>query len=328
MSLSFEKLHLPLKYTWAISRNASSEKTNFIVHWKADGFEGKGEVAPNIRYGEDLETVENQLNYVQFLANSLGDWSSFSIWLDSLSIFPSVRFGVESAFIHWLVQKENKTIYDFLDVKKPEIVPTAYTIPILPVDEIPLFFNQWDLGRFRWLKVKINQTTAKETLETILPLSHQKIIIDANEDFKEVDVLVEWLKTLPKDRIEMVEQPFPADKISEYRQLKKLTPFPIFADESVTTHADWNVLKEQFHGINIKLMKTGSWVKAVQLLTEAKKQGFQTMIGCMVETTLAIQCGWAISSLVDLVDLDSFMVLKQEPFQILQEKEGFLREKR
>ena len=71
-------------------------------------------------------------------------------------------------------------------------------------------------------------------------------------------------------------------------------------------------------------MKAGGWFKGVEILKAAKANGLQTMIGCMVETSLAISQGWHLCGLADVVDLDSFMVLSQEPFGLIEERNGEL----
>jgi hypothetical protein len=50
----------------------------------------------------------------------------------------------------------------------------------------------------------------------------------------------------------------------------------------------------------------------------------KTMIGCMVETTLAISSGLNLCTLADYADLDSFLVVKNEPFNLVKENSGIL----
>ena len=48
---SIEIIQLDLKYTWKISRNATDFKKNIIVTVTDGNISGKGEGAPNVRYG-------------------------------------------------------------------------------------------------------------------------------------------------------------------------------------------------------------------------------------------------------------------------------------
>ena len=66
--------------------------------------------------------------------------------------------------------------------------------------------------------------------------------------------------------------------------------------------------------LNIKLMKAGGYLNGIHLLKEANKYGLKTMIGCMVESSLGISNGFFLSSLADYLDLDSFMILKNDSY--------------
>jgi L-alanine-DL-glutamate epimerase-like enolase superfamily enzyme len=63
---------------------------------------------------------------------------------------------------------------------------------------------------------------------------------------------------------------------------------PIFADESVHRAADLPRLAGAFDGINIKLMKCGGLGEALRMIAVARALGLKVMLGCMVETSLAI----------------------------------------
>ena len=49
-----------------------------------------------------------------------------------------------------------------------------------------------------------------------------------------------------------------------------------------------------------------------------------TMIGCMVETTIGISSGMNLCALADYADLDSFLLIKEEPFHLIREENGTL----
>ena len=48
------------------------------------------------------------------------------------------------------------------------------------------------------------------------------------------------------------------------------------------------------------------------------------MIGCMIETGLGISSGFQLASLADYLDLDSFLILKEDIYPFVTEKEGHL----
>ena len=59
-------------------------------------------------------------------------------------------------------------------------------------------------------------------------------------------------------------------------------------------------------------------------MIEAKKYGLETMMGCMIETTIGISYGMLFSGLVDYVDLDGFLLIKDESFGLVTEENGVL----
>ena len=70
--------------------------------------------------------------------------------------------------------------------------------------------------------------------------------------------------------------------------MKERSPLPIFGDESYHTAADIDRAIECFHGVNVKLVKTGGVSMAYETLQAARKAGLRTMIGCMIETSVLI----------------------------------------
>jgi len=244
--------------------------------------------------------------------------------LSNKKLSNSLRFAIESAYIHYQAKKSASSIYDVLKIVAPQKIYTAYSIPIMDIGKIKTFYTENKLSRFRFIKVKVNHESGLETLKHICTFIDQPLIVDANESWTEVEQLIYFLEKIKKQRIEFIEQPMPAAMTEESLYLKKYSPFRLFADESVIDEADFSLLKRMFDGINVKLMKAGGYLNGIRLLKEAKANNMQTMIGCMVETSLGISAGMHLCSLADYADLDSFLLLKNEPFGIILEKEGVL----
>ncbi|MBY0425239.1 MAG: dipeptide epimerase, partial [Cytophagales bacterium] len=184
---TYEKLTLGLKYTWAISRGATNEKTNFIIYFRDEhGNIGHGEVAPNTRYGESLEGVESQLS--NFLATPLDsklDVPGFCALLDSFTLYNSVRFGLEAAFISLYCSKLSISFPDFFQIPRPNHVFSAYTIPIMEVGQMEGFYREYNLSRFKTLKIKIGAENGMEMIQEVSRFSYQPMIVDANEAYQD-----------------------------------------------------------------------------------------------------------------------------------------------
>jgi len=320
---SIDKIILDLKYTWKISRNATDQKINLIVNINEGPYSAKGEAAPNIRYDESPDKLLKQFEF--FKSKVPENFSSFdplNEFLNDLKLANALRFAIESAWHHLQASKNKTSVPKQLDLQEPGWVYTSYTIPIMDPGNLRAFYNDNKLDRFRYLKLKINTDEGLEVIRYLSSFSDRAILLDPNEAFLDVEKCIYFLEKIKRYNIELVEQPMPAGKDEENSYLKKYSPFPLFADESILHEADFGYIKTMFHGVNIKLMKAGGYNNAIDLLKQAKEKGLKTMIGCMVETSLGISSGLHLSSLADYADLDSFILVKDEPFDMIEEHNG------
>lgn len=320
-----EVLHLKLKYTWKIARNATDEKINFMVQVTDGTFNGFGEAAPNSRYNETPELLLQQ--YQELLVAGLATVTSMEDLLDLLAENPpanSLRFAIESAYLHYFCQHKGLAVHELLGQKPPRRQTTCFSLPIMDPDEVQDFILDNNLQRFRCLKVKVNKEQAMDLVEQVLEVTDKPIVIDGNESWEDPYELLNFLNQLDSKRILFIEQPMPAALADAYMQLKDITPIPFVADESVTDNADFELLKLQFHGVNLKLMKAGGYLNTVRLLKEARTHGLMVMIGCMVETSLGIWSAMQLSAAFDFADLDGFLIVEDEPFGLVREQDGFL----
>lgn len=323
-------LHLPLRYIWKIARNASTFKTNLLVQVAGGGYQGRGEAAPNIRYGETLEVLTTQFD--QLLASGLDRCETLADLTQLLILRPpasALRFALESAFVHREAQRTGHTVAQWLGVVAPDgPVPTAASIPIMDPGAVAGFAREHQLGRFPLLKIKVSQEFALELLREVTRLfPGRPLLIDGNEAWPDADSLRrswEEICRLPGLRVRLLEQPLPATCPADYRSFKGQLGCPVFADESVTNEADFAAIAEQFDGVNMKLMKAGGYLNGVHILRQTRAHGLQAMLGCMVETSLGIWSALQISALADVCDLDGFLILRDEPFGLVQEHAGQL----
>jgi L-alanine-DL-glutamate epimerase-like enolase superfamily enzyme len=150
---------------------------------------------------------------------------------------------------------------------------------------------------------------------------------DANEGWKtkeEALRMLEWLAATDK-KIQFVEQPMPRDAaVNDMIWLKERSPLPVFADESCHTVKDIPRCAECFHGVNVKLVKTGGVTMAQETLQAARKAGLKTMIGCMIETSVMISAAAHLAELADFLDVDGNLLITNDPFVGVTAKNGIL----
>jgi L-Ala-D/L-Glu epimerase len=330
LTWSFTLLQLPLRYTWKISRNSSTFKTNLLLRVEGHGLQGRGEAAPNVRYGETPEGLEQE--FMQLQAAGLGQCQTIeelTAFLKQYQPAHALRFAVESAFVHWEAARRGQTVPQWLGVPAPAAaVPTAATLPIMEPGEVAGFLKAQQLRRFPLLKVKVNREGAVDLLREVTRLlPGHPLLVDGNEAWTDADSLRQsWEQILPLPglNVRLLEQPLPATCAADYRALKGRLQCPVFADESVTDEADFADIARQFDGVNMKLMKAGGYLNGRRILQETRAHGLQTMIGCMVETSLGIWSAVQLSALADVCDLDGIIIVRNEPFGLVREREGLL----
>lgn len=321
---------LPLRYTWKISRNASTTKTNLILQATQAGVTGQGEAAPNVRYGETPELLSQQ--FADLLVAGLPQASTLAELTELLAAHPvahALRFAFEAALTHCLAAKAGQPVWQLLGVPEPaRQVPTAFSLPIMAPGEVAGFIAQQGARRFSLLKIKVNQEQGLDLLRAVAQACPgQPLLVDGNEAWPDADSLLRFLEqaaAVPGLAMRLLEQPLPAALAADYRYLRPRTSVPLLADESVTDEADFEEIARQFHGVNVKLMKAGGYQRGIELLRHTRAHGLLPMLGCMVETSLGIWSALQISGLAEVHDLDGLLILRDEPFGLVQESEGQL----
>jgi L-alanine-DL-glutamate epimerase-like enolase superfamily enzyme len=94
--------------------------------------------------------------------------------------------------------------------------------------------------------------------------------------------------------------------------VKANSVLPVIADESCQREEDVESCSEIFDGINIKLMKCGGITPALRMIEKARSKGLLLMAGCMTESTVGISGLCQIASLLDYLDADGALLLRQD----------------
>ncbi|MGI4738329.1 MAG: enolase C-terminal domain-like protein [Janthinobacterium lividum] len=323
---------LPLRYLWKLSRNATATKTNLVLHAQQAGSSGQGEAAPNVRYGETPALLHAQFD--DLLAHGLPHADTLADLTALLAARPvahALRFALEAALTHCLAARAGQPVWQWLGVPPPAArVATAFTLPIMEPGEVADFIRTQRAERFSLLKVKVNQEGGLELLRAVAAaLPGRPLLVDGNEAWADADGVLRFLEgaaTVPGLRLQLLEQPLPAACAADYRYLRPRTSVPLLADESVTDEADFEEIAQQFHGVNVKLMKAGGYQRGIELLRQTRAHGLLPMLGCMVETSLGIWSALQVSALAEVHDLDGVLIVRDEPFGLVREENGELLE--
>lgn len=173
---------------------------------------------------------------------------------------------------------------------------------------------------FKVLKVKVGIDTAEDVerikmIREAVPETVQ-LRIDANQGWTTRQA-IEVLNKIEKFDIQFAEQPTAAEDVKGLREVRKNSPIPVMADESVhsTSDALRLIQAEAVDFINIKLMKCGGMLKGEKIAHVAEAAGIPCMIGCMGESEIGIAAGTHLAAAVkniQFADLDCDILLKDK----------------
>ncbi|MCX2738897.1 enolase C-terminal domain-like protein [Pontibacter anaerobius] len=320
-----EVLHLKLKHAATTAFGSGLTRVNFLVQVSDGEYSGFGEAAPDPRYGETPELLLQQ--YKVLLMAGLPQLQSMEELLQLLEQHPPVnclRFAIEAAYLHYFCQHKGIPVHQLLGQPVPQPQVTCFTLPVTDPAEVQDYLQKYDLGRFRYLKLKVNPEQGPELVQEVLRVTEQPLVLAGHESWQNPEELLHFLNTLDRGRILFIEQPMPASRAAAYAQIKNISPMPLVAEESVMDVADFELLHTQFHGVSITPMRAGGYLNTVRLLQEAKKYGLMTVLGSGIETTLGAWSSMQLSSAFNFVNLDGFLMLEEEPFGLVLEQEGII----
>jgi L-alanine-DL-glutamate epimerase-like enolase superfamily enzyme len=310
ITLRHQRLDLRLRHTFRLARGASDFRTNLIVELEHEGFIGLGEAAPIERYGQDWKSTAEA---TETMAKRLSSPLAFDSAATRAGVpgQPAAEAAVDMALCDLAGKRLGVPYYELLGID-PETMPiTSFTIGMDTPELVKAKVRE--AGDFEVLKVKMGSDDDRTVLEAVRSATDRPLRVDANEGwtYEEAQSRLEWLQAMG---VELVEQPLPAAQLEATRELRRSSPLPLFADESVHRSADIPRLADAFDGINIKLMKCGGLSEARRMISVARAHGMQIMLGCMVESSLAITAAAHLAPLVDYVDLDGNLLITDDPF--------------
>lgn len=316
LSLNAEIRTLVLKHPFGISRNTKTQVDNIFVRIDFDGLLAWGEGAPNNRYGErgdgalrlaqqmDLERIQNPF--------ALEEWMAEVNRIDPDGASFSLRAAVDMAVWDLLGKQIGLPLWKLWNAPSHCGPQSSFTIGL---DSEPMIAQKLvEAERFPILKVKLGTEHDEDLIRFIRSKTDKPIRVDANEGWKTQETAAKRIRFLATQSIEFIEQPMPAEDDEALEGLKGSSPVPLIADESCAKNPNMTQLARSFHGVNFKLMKTGGLSGAFKQWQEARKLGLKTMVGCMIESSLANTAGAILSLFCDYADLDGFKLIKDDPF--------------
>ncbi len=314
LRMETEVLKLRTKHPFIIARGGRSDyETVWVRLIDREGNEGWGEAAPSSYYGENTETILAALQrYAKLLPADPFDLEMAELrWHESMRRNPSARAALSGA-LHDLVGKRlGVPVWRLWGLDPARAPRSTFTIGIDTAERIRAKVAEAE--QYPILKIKLGSDRDVEILRTIRDATDKEIRVDANCGWT-VKRTVQMLPVLKEFGVTVLEQPLPPDELDGLAEVTRRAEIPVIADESCETVADIPRLVGKVDGINIKLAKCGGLREAIRMIAVARAHGMTVMVGCMIETSIAITAAAHFTPLVDIVDLDGAALLANDPF--------------
>lgn len=314
MKLKWKRIPIRPRHRFATAQGSVDEKEVILVTLEHDGIVGLGEVVASRLYGQTLESSEAAL---RGMTQILGD--------DPFRVEPIVQrasaefdgqraaiSGLDSCLHDWVGKKLGTPVWRLLGLDRPR-KRTTFTIGVATPAEIKVKLHEALQLGYDALKVKVGVAHDHETLSIIRKEFSGPLLVDANEAWNPQNA-AQHMRELAPFKLQMIEQPLARPDSEHLPALKALRVAPLFIDESCQRPADVVRFHDAADGINIKFTKCGGIREALKMATLAEVYGLRTMLGCFVSSSLAIAPALAISSVVDMIDLDGHLLLANDPF--------------
>lgn len=325
MNLSFEPLSLTLSEPFTIARGTQTQADNILVTLTDGEICGQGEAAPAEHYGEVQRTVLAFLEQLQYrLTKSPTPPISIlhELMAETMRLNPAARAAVDMAAYDLLGKQLGVPLYRLLGLDAARAPRTSFTIGIDSAEEMAR--KAIEARHYPILKIKVGTAHDRDNLAAIRQVRPDAVIrIDANEAWSPKEA-VRQINALSEFDLEFVEQPVEGTDLEGLGYVRRHVSLPVIADESCIVPTDVPRVAGYVDGINIKLMKCGGIYPALQMIHLARAHHLKIMMGCMIESSMAITAAAHLSPLIDYADLDAHLLIRDDPYRGVTVRSGHL----
>ena len=276
--IHIEPRTLHFKQPAGTSRGVYTTRRVWYLHLTSDsqpGREGIGECAPLPNLScDDLP------HYEQLLSSLCQEAAQSGIDYERLRPYPSILFGLETAFRHF--ERGTASLWDTPFSRGEQGIPINGLIWMGSYTQMLSQIEAKMQAGFRCIKLKIGAIHFEEELSLLKMIRRHfsakeiELRVDANGAFSPAEAL-EKLQRLSELDLHSIEQPIRAGQWDSMAHLSQLSPLPIALDEELigvhstsrkkelleTIHPQYIILKPSLHG---GLRGSQEWIAAASQL--------------------------------------------------------------
>ena len=312
MQLFFHPFDLELKHTFTIAHDSRDVQPTLIVELRDGDFRGFGEATSNPYYGATIEKMIASLESIRSVIEADELSSPESLWAKANPYLLDNSFAqcaLDEAAHDLFAKKNGKKLYEGWGLSIDHNPLTNFTIGIDTVEKMVSKMQElpWPI-----YKIKLGTGDDLKIVRELRSHTTATFRVDANCAWTAEQTIL-FSGELKKLGVEFIEQPLAADDIEGMKKVFAESVLPVIADESCILEDDVIKCHGLFHGVNIKLTKCGGLTSAKRMIAEAKNLGMKTMVGCMTESSVGISAIGHLLPLLDYVDMDGSLLIKNDP---------------
>lgn len=297
---------LELVSPWRIAHGVSTERSTVIL--ERDGGYGEAAIVPYL--GESSAEI---LAALTSFASDLDEHLRVGVRGDAVDSITSrgAQCAVDLALHDAEGRARGEPLWKILGINAEAPIETSFSIAMDTPDEMA---RQARAAEASILKLKMGGVNDEGCVEAVRGVTNATLRLDANGGWSREEA-ARLIPRLARFKIELVEQPLAVADRDGFAWLRaQKVGVPIFADESVSTVEGIDALAQSVDGLVIKLRKFGGLRRAHAAIERARSLGLRTMMGCMIESSLAVTAAAHLALRCDIADLDAPLLIRNDPF--------------
>ncbi len=321
MKVSYRTYNLPFRHPFTISKGTKTHQPSLVVELEHRGVTGYGEAPAIAYYNIPVEKMIEDLERKKMMVEKFAFTEPERYWHYLHHLYPQNNFlvcALDMAAWDMVGKLYRQPLYQLWKLDPEKAPLTDYTIGIDTIDKMVEKMKEkpWPI-----YKIKLGTPEDIAIVTALRQHTDATLRIDANAGWT-VEEALEKIPQLAELGVEFIEQPLAKDNWEGMKILFEKSPLPLIADEACVVQGDVEKCYQHFHGINIKLTKCSGITPARFMIEKARSLGMKVMVGSMNESTIGTAAIAHLGPLLDYVDMDGPLLLKEDIATGLDFKNG------